>query len=439
MLQRLRLAIPMYVVSAFALAAGEQPPTPKVDHHMHLFSPARAAKVYVAPRPAVELPAPLARVLAWRERHWDDAEQLERQFTGDALLLNQHNEDLASWIDGSKTVAEEMSVKIGRPHRITPIRYRISGDTAYIAGYYSRDVDGRVRNFGHTMLVLRKKGADWRIAVEVPVFPGPPTMLPNTAEDLVKQLDAAGASRGVVLSTAYQWGGPDAKDDDAAYAEVKMENDYTATEVARFPTRLVAFCSFDPLKSYAEREIARCAADPRFTGFKLHFGNSYVDLRKPEHARRIGEVFRLINEHRKPVIVHLWTSPEFEQHGGDSVRAFLDHVLPLAPDSIIQIAHMAGGGRSTDSAMEVFAGAISAGKAPNVYFDVATLTEGQSDDGLVADAERMRAIGMKRFLFGADAAPPNPVLKDAWATFRMRMPLTAEEIKTIANNVAPYL
>jgi predicted TIM-barrel fold metal-dependent hydrolase len=90
----------------------------------------------------------------------------------------------------------------------------------------------------------------------------------------------------------------------------------------------------------------------------------------------------------------------------------------------------------------VFADAIAAHdpRTRNLYFDVATSTQGQSDEGLKKDAERMRQIGMDRILYGTDmAVPPNQTAAESWKTFRSRMPLTEAELRTIAGNIAPFL
>ena len=48
------------------------------------------------------------------------------------------------------------------------------------------------------------------------------------------------------------------------YARVVAENDWTLNEAAKYPKRLVALCSLNPLRTYAIRELARCGSDPRF-------------------------------------------------------------------------------------------------------------------------------------------------------------------------------
>src|SRR5262245_8568756 len=68
---------------------------------------------------------------------------------------------------------------------------------------------------------------------------------PRTAADLIKQLDAAGIERAVVLSTAYIFEQPSRKADDAA-GKLKRDNDWTSRQVAAFPDRLIGFCGLNP-------------------------------------------------------------------------------------------------------------------------------------------------------------------------------------------------
>jgi predicted TIM-barrel fold metal-dependent hydrolase len=128
-------------------------------------------------------------------------------------------------------------------------------------------------------------------------------------------------------------------------------------------------------------------------------------------------------------------------------RAFarvLSEILPSAPDITIQIAHLAGAGRyAHDDAVAVYADAITAGdpRMKNVYFDVATVVdETQSAARLELIARRIRQIGVERILFGSDTPGGNRTAPlQSWATFRRRMPLTDDELRSIADNVAPYL
>jgi hypothetical protein len=97
-----------------------------------------------------------------------------------------------------------------------------------------------------------------------------------TSDDVIAQLDSAGIRRAAVLSMAYAWGSDSLQRGGAEeYAQVRVENDWTAAQAGRYLDRLIAFCSVNPLKEYAIAEIDRCAATPALrAGLKLHFANS---------------------------------------------------------------------------------------------------------------------------------------------------------------------
>jgi hypothetical protein len=184
-------------------------------------------------------------------------------------------------------------------------------------------------------------------------------------------------------------------------------------------------------------------------------GNQAVAKETAQHGRRRGP-FRDVrvfvyprasfrsataNQLKTPMVVHLWTDPAYEKEGAQHAQIFLDRLLPLVPDVTIQIAHLAGGGRATPSALAVFANAIAKGdpRTKHLYFDLATITEGESAEGLKGDARFIRQIGVDRILYGTDTSPPNPPARVSWASIRSLVPLTDQEFRSIADNVAPYL
>lgn len=420
-----------------ALAA--QPPRPLLpaaDHHRHLMSPAAAAHAYAPPLPEIQLPPEISRLLEQRRGVWNDAAGLGALLTDDVVVLNTHDEDQPSWLRGRSAAADYLSRVFGREHRIKPIAFSRQGAVAHLEGYYFRpDVN---RHFGHVLMVLRRDaGGAWRIAAETPSFPGPRLLQSHDAAAAVALLDEAGVRRAAIISNAY-WFGSSAQLADGEYARVRSENDWVGTQVAPHADRLVAFCSFNPLRDYALEELRRCARSGAFRGIKLHFGNSSVNVFNPEHVERMRQVFAAANEHGLAIIAHLWTGPEYEEDGPEAARAFLTRILPAAPDVTVQIAHMAGAGRSTLSALQVYADAIRAGdrNTRRLYFDVATLTDGETTQRMQQDAELMRQIGLERILYGTDA-PPSPAALRGWSNLHA-LPLTPAEFAIIAANVAPY-
>ena len=280
-----------------------------------------------------------------------------------------------------------------------------------------------------------------------PPPPAAPTA-PITATDLIGNLDAAGIRRAAVLSTAYIFEQPTRKVENA-YEKVKADNDWTSQQVAQFPDRLVGFCGLNPLKDYALDELTRCAKDPNLRrGLKLHFGNSGVDYHNTQHIERLRQVFRAANGYRMAIVVHMRAS--FSQklaYGRDEALIFVNELVPAAPDIVIQIAHLAGGGgpgdQAAQQALEVFAQAVEKRdpRTRQLWFDVTGIgsVPQMSTEELTLFTARIRQLGVERVLFGSDApSGGNPPPREAWAAFR-KLSLSEEEFRTIASNVAPYM
>jgi predicted TIM-barrel fold metal-dependent hydrolase len=272
---------------------------------------------------------------------------------------------------------------------------------------------------------------------------GPRTVDPVSADYLVSLLDSARIRRALVLSIAYQ-SGPDRDEKPGEYAKVRAENDWTADQVMKFPDRLRAFCSFNPLRSYALEELDRCAKSGRFRGIKLHFGNSGVDLGQPADVAAVAKLFHAANEKRLPIIVHFAPRGSVT-YGRAFAETFFDKVLPSAPDIPIQIAHLASQGRldaRSDSALSVFVERIAAHdpRAKNLWFDVATVvTPDISAKSAARVATRIRELGVGRILYGSDTPDKEHLTpRKGWAAFHDMLPLNESEFQTIANNLPPY-
>jgi predicted TIM-barrel fold metal-dependent hydrolase len=274
-----------------------------------------------------------------------------------------------------------------------------------------------------------------------------PAFGPITARDVIANIDAAGIQKAVLLGTAYLYGSP-ARSFPDEYARVRAENDWDAQQASQYPGRLIAFCGFNPLKDYALDELERCAKDPRLNrGIKMHFGNSDVQVDNPQHVEQLARIFRAANAHRMAIVIHMRASISRKRpYGAQQAQIFLDQLLPLAPDVVVQIAHLAGSGPGyndppADSAMAVLADAVQRGdpRTRNLWFDVATSVDSAiTPDRAELVVQRIRQVGAKHILYGSDAAVTGvPKPKDWWAAFR-RLPLTQAEFEQIAHNVAPY-
>ncbi|MDQ3800857.1 MAG: amidohydrolase family protein [Acidobacteriota bacterium] len=413
--------------------------TPLADYHTHLWSLNARSSVMTPLLPAVELPDDLKRLLKEREQlvREKNPSVLARIYTEDAMVL-----DAAApiWLRGERAVSFVANSLGSYP--LIPQGYKLEGSAGYIIGTYTEGEGTALEHVSNFSLFIRK-GADgkWRIAGETFTLKGPPVAKAATAEQLVAKLDAAGIKRAAVLSVAFWFGSAFRKTKDE-YAKVKAENDWLAQQVARFPERLVGFCSFNPLKDYALEELDRCAKNPHFKGLKLHFGNSGVNVLDAQHVEKLRAVFRAANEKRFPIIAHLWITGKY---GAEHSEAFLNRVVSAAPDIPIQIAHMAASGPDyhSDDALEVYARAAVANNPlmKNLYFDVASMvTPDSSPKTLELVARRLRELGLRRVLFASDYAPGgnNAEPLDAWNAFR-RLPLKPEEFNAVAGSVAPYM
>ncbi len=258
---------------------------------------------------------------------------------------------------------------------------------------------------------------------------------------LLAALDSAGIEKAVVLSVGYSFADERKKIPDPDRL-TREENDWTSGQVAAAGGRLIGFCSANPLRPAALAELERCLALPGMRGIKLHFGNAGVTLRDSTHLRRIQEVFGLAQRLRRPVLVHM-RARGGANYGADDARIFLSRVAPVAPDVDVVVAHLGYSGPGypdADSVMAVFGEAAERNDPHmrNVYFDVATdVTAETTPANAALVARRIRQVGPRRVLYGSDLSPPGGSIRSGWEIFRDRVPLTADELRTIALNEVP--
>lgn len=413
------------------------PLVPLVDHHQHLLSPAGVKLVNQPPSPEIALPRELSGVLAARSRSWNDVKSLAQLYHPRAALLDAGT---GSWTKGSARAAEYISSRFGKVYRLTPVLLQTNNENAHVGGYYTRGNSEAQTHFGSFSMNLLKEDGAWRITSEIPLFPGPPAEHVVDADRIVALLDEAGIKRAVILSDAYYFDSPRQPSADP-YGKVRAENDWTAAQVARHPTRLVAFCGLNPLSAYALAELQRCSVTPQFVGLKLHFDTSGVDVRKPEHVAKLRTVFAAADRLRLPILAHVSTG---QSYGREQANIFVNEVLPSAPDIPVVVAHLWGGGGFSAEALEVFADAVSTRHpaTANLYFELAqaSMVAGDSKTDLQTIAERIRQIGLKRILYGSDGPQFGGLAPAAaWADLRAKVPLSEAELRIIALNVAPYL
>jgi predicted TIM-barrel fold metal-dependent hydrolase len=262
------------------------------------------------------------------------------------------------------------------------------------------------------------------------------------AKALLAELDAAGIEKAVVLSVGYSFADERKKlpDPDRLTRE---ENDWTSGQVSGSGGRLIGFCSANPLRTAALAELERCLGLPGMRGIKLHFGNAGISLRDSAHAVRLAAVFALAERRGAPVLVHM-RARGGSNYGAEDARLFLDRLVTVAPSIEIVVAHLGYSGPGypdADSVMAAFGEAAEKGdsRMRNVYFDVATnVTEETTPENAALVSRRIRQVGARHVLYGSDLSPPGGSIASGWRIFRDRVPLTADELRTIAGNVTPF-
>lgn len=413
---------------------------PLIDAHQHIMGPAAFSTLKREPSPPViAVPAAVADVLSAREKGVDEADYAAL-FTEDAQV---YAEEQGRWWTGQARILDSLG-NFGDGWRFVPTSYAADGSAGYVSGIL-RAASGADK---HNFVLGIRKGADgrWRIASEMKQQIAPPTYGtgPLKAEKVIEVLDDAGIRYATVLSTAYWFGDPDKEITDAdRFAGTRAENDWVIAESRKYPDRLIPFCGVNPVADYAIAEMERCAA-LGIRGMKIH-RNSKFDPARAEDMERLKRFFRAANRLGLAIVIHL---------RGDT-RLYIDHILPEAPDIPIQIAHMASGWENA----ELFAEAIQAGKpgTRNLWFDWTQALRIENwwnyggpsggvaypgtykPETLAELAEIMRKIGLDRILYGSDMPLAwNPSPRDWWRRTILRLPLTDDEVRNIADNLPPY-
>ena len=416
---------------------------PVGNYHGHLVSEVSGRLRVPRPLRSVDLPGDLDRVVRDYERFTKsgDPDSLTALFAQDGFLALR-----TGWIRGRGAIGRAAVDFDPQDLHVRAHSFALYDSVATITGSLADSSGPRATDFAK-ILVTMHRGPDGRWLIDSFLREDLPrgSGAPFTAEQLVAQSDSAGVQRALVLSVAYWFGSalmagadPDLSLADE-HARVRAENDWVASQVARYPNRLTAFCSLNPLKPYAVEEIQRCGRQPGIRGLKLHLANSTVDLRRREDVDQLRRVFRAANEARLAIVVHL--RPRLKPYGRQDAETFLREIRPEAPDIPIQIAHLVGWGGyddATDEAVAVFSDAIARNDplTKNLYFDLTSIVfAGQPLELRQRIANRIRQLGLRRVLFGSDLADA----LGEWARLEQLLPLTRAEFTIIAGNVTSYL
>ena len=271
----------------------------------------------------------------------------------------------------------------------------------------------------------------------------PTLTAPHLVQDLLAEMGRVGIQRALVLSDGYLAESPimEPQRPDAADL-MRSANDWTVGLARSYPKRLSAFIAVDPLRPTALPEIARWRDNPAVAGIKVHSTASGVDLRKDGDVAALAAVFRAASQAKFAIVIHLRT--QRMDYGALDIRRFVDHVLPAAGNTPVQIAHAAGWGgvdQPTLSALSAFADAIETNprRFRHVWFDLSGVW---TDKSSAADKQTLvaliRRIGLQHFLPGSDWPYNGDNLTDYYNRVYPELPLTQSEWAIIRKNVAPY-
>ena len=202
-----------------------------------------------------------------------------------------------------------------------------------------------------------------------------------TADELVAAMDEAGVDVAVVMGIGWT-------DRETAYEA----NNYIIEATARFPGRLVGFCSVNPAwGSAAVREVERCAGEGMKGVGELHPDTQGYDLTSKEAMALLMDATRemglIVLTHSSEPVGHLY--PGKGKTSPDKLYAF---VLNF-PENPIVCAHW-GGGLPFYSLMPEVAHATT-----NVYYDTAASPFLYSPEIL---STVVGINGPDRVLFGTD-------------------------------------
>lgn len=261
--------------------------------------------------------------------------------------------------------------------------------------------------------------------------------VPADGAELVRRLDADGIQRAFVLSTAYQMaadvnrGHPVSESEE--HARVRLENDFTAAQCARFPERLVPFLSVNPKRGYAVDEIDRCVDELQMRGLKLHLWNSLIDTRQPGDLKSLKRAVGRAAQRGLPVVAHIFVGA-VPNYGGDDTERFVREVVAPLDTLRISVAHLAGAGGFGVQQQQCFERLISlcgpgSTLAHRVWTDMAAILLPATTP---AERARFAALaprwGFDRLFWGSDS------IAGALAQARSTWSSSDEAWRTIAAN-----
>ena len=253
---------------------------------------------------------------------------------------------------------------------------------------------------------------------------------PALAEDLIARLDEANVDQAVVLSGGY-FGWPVGFTDDFNMAP---ENDFVATEVAKFPNRLIGFCGINPLFDSAVAEVGRCLDLPGMVGVKIHMEGSGIDMTDDEQVALLSAVFDEAEARDAPVTMHAADFSGFPL----STIGYRNLAGILGSHPSLRVAHAHCAGRSDMDAIEVIRRVTGAAYTSNAWVDLSACLK-YFQDAPRSQRElivwRLEKWGIGNMLFGSDyfQFQPEQTPQEALKTLT-RYPFTQRQLNQIVDN-----
>lgn len=261
-----------------------------------------------------------------------------------------------------------------------------------------------------------------------------------TADTIIEELDKANFKNAFIISRAYAWTlsvpflpYPMLEDSNVksilekgalkGYTEkqlVQYENDWTMDEANKYPQRLTAIFSINPMREYAKEEIDRCVKKG-FKAMKLHLGSSNVNIHDAAQLTILTDILKYAQDKKLVVLIHCGTI--YTTKGDGQIFAkMLSEVQGTNKKSKIILAHMGGMGDPTNTTMKEMIDWTKAnpGKLDkkNIYFDIsASLWTKETSEMIQAKgvpfvetspdiakqvAENLKEWGLSNILFGSD-------------------------------------
>jgi predicted TIM-barrel fold metal-dependent hydrolase len=222
---------------------------------------------------------------------------------------------------------------------------------------------------------------------------------------------------------------------------VEAENSYVAAARNRYPKKVKAYCSVDPLRDYAINELERCRSQLKMDGIKLHHNANQVYLTVPTHLEKVKKVFEFAAEHKLPILLHFDNS--HRRFGEPDIKLLTGSILKDLGPVDLTIAHFGtSGGFSlrTRAFLNAFITELNTNKhleKHSILFDISAVALDKDSEGVrkLTDDEfavlgvYVRRLGLYRVKFGTDYPLSTPI--EYAEILRTRLKLSSSEMRTL--------